>query len=238
MDVHDLIADPPRLHDDAGELIAGWRLADAELVFLDRHLRAGMKTLETGSGVSTVLFALKGTRHTCVTPDPGEPVRIRAYCDQHGIGHAGITFITEQSEYVLPALRERDFDLALIDGRHGFPTPFLDWFYMAGMLRAEGVLMIDDLHIWTAELLKQFLLAESGWKLMGETGRAAIFQKLDDSAQRKEWGDQPYVFRRSRPGSVWAKLRYVASALGRGDLGPVRRALQTSAHRLARRAGP
>jgi hypothetical protein len=234
MNVNDLIADPPMLHEDAGELVARWRLADAELVFLDRHLRAGTKTLETGSGVSTVLFALKGTRHTCITPNREEAARIQTYCDQHGIGHAGINFITERSEYVLPGLREQDFDLALIDGRHGFPTPFLDWFYMAGMLKTEGLLMIDDLHIWTAELLKQFLLAEAGWKLMDETGRAAVFLKLDDSAQKKEWGDQPYVFRRSRAGSVWGKLRYLVGALQRGDLGPFRRALQTSAHRLKR----
>lgn len=234
MNVHDLIADPPMVHDDAGELISRWRLADAELLFLDRHLRAGMKTLETGSGVSTVMFALKGTRHTCITPDPGEPARIRAYCERQGIGHTGISFITERSEYALPCLREQDFDVALIDGRHGFPTPFLDWFYMAGMLKSGGLVMIDDLHIWTAELLKRFLLAEPGWKLMGETGRAAIFLKLDDSAQKKEWGDQPYVFRRSRPGSVWAKVSYLAGALRRGDLGPFRRALQTSGERLKR----
>jgi hypothetical protein len=141
--------------------------------------------------VSTVLFALKGTRHTCITPDSSEAARIRTYCERQGIGHAGIKFITEPSEYVLPILGERDLDFALIDGRHGFPTPFLDWFYIAGMLKREGVVMIDDLHIWTAELLKEFLLAEAGWKLLAETGRAATFLKLDDSAQKKEWVTSP-----------------------------------------------
>jgi methyltransferase family protein len=226
MNVHDLIADPPKLHEDAGELISGWKLADAELLFLDRHLRAGMKTLETGSGLSTILFALKGTRHTCITPNGGEAARIRAYCEQQGVGHAGITFIAERSEYVLPGLRERDLDLALIDGRHGFPTPFLDWFYIAAMLKREGILMIDDLHIWTAELLKQFLLSEPGWKLVSETGRAAVFAKLDDSAHQKDWDHQPFVFGRSRHGSVWVKARYVASAVRRGDFGIFGRALQ------------
>jgi hypothetical protein len=234
MNVHDLIADPPPLHEDAGELIAGWRLADAELVFLDRHLSAGMKTLETGSGVSTILFALKGARHTCITPKQGEAARIRAYCDQHRIDHTGIAFITERSEYVLPGMRGRDLDLALIDGRHGFPTPFLDWFYIAEMLKTEGILMIDDLHIWTAELLKQFLQSDPGWRHVVETGRAAVFQKLDDSAHQKDWDDQPFVFGRSRHGSVWVKLRYVASALRRGDFDIFRRALQQSVRRLKR----
>ena len=28
-----------------------------------------MKTIETGAGVSTILFAMKNTAHTCIVPD-------------------------------------------------------------------------------------------------------------------------------------------------------------------------
>ena len=60
INVHDLIADPPKVHHHQGQLITDWKLADEELLFLDGYLTEGMKTLETGAGVSTVVFAIKG----------------------------------------------------------------------------------------------------------------------------------------------------------------------------------
>jgi len=39
---------------------------------IDEHIDSESKTLETGAGVSTVLFALKGTQHTCIVPDQAQ----------------------------------------------------------------------------------------------------------------------------------------------------------------------
>ena len=62
---------------------------------------------------------------------------------------------------MLPQLRDKDYDFALIDGRHAFPTPFIDWYYIADALKIGGLVLIDDLHIWTCDLLKQYLLSLS-----------------------------------------------------------------------------
>jgi hypothetical protein len=53
MNIHDLIANPPKLHVEYGKLVSGWKLADEELLFLDRQVTEGMKTIETGAGIST-----------------------------------------------------------------------------------------------------------------------------------------------------------------------------------------
>ncbi|GAG00860.1 unnamed protein product, partial [marine sediment metagenome] len=44
------------------------RLCEEVLYFIDKNVDETSKTLETGIGVSTILFALKGAHHTCVTP--------------------------------------------------------------------------------------------------------------------------------------------------------------------------
>jgi Methyltransferase domain len=216
MNLQELLANPPKIHSYQGELISSWKLADEELLFLDKHLTKNMKTLETGAGLSTIVFALKDTNHTCIMPDAKQVERIKAYCMECDLSIHNTNFIVEKSEYALPNLQEKDYDLALIDGRHGFPAPFMDWFYMADRLKIGGLLIIDDLHIWTSELLKQFLLTEKEWNLVEETTRAATFVKLAEGSQHKEWKKQQFVFSRSRASSKINKLGYLLNLLKQG----------------------
>src|SRR5262245_23559608 len=183
MDFDSVLKDNPQFHEQRGQLISGWRLDNRTLRFLDDHLHADMRTIETGSGLSTVLFAVKGTSHTSIVPDKKQVERITAYCEGKSIALTKVRFLTEKSELALPGLAEKDYDLALIDGRHGFPTPFIDWFYMSQMLKIGGVVIIDDLHIWTCDLLRKFLLSEpEDWESLDETNRAAIFRKRGNEA--------------------------------------------------------
>ncbi len=211
MDLNGLLKDNPQFHEFRGQLISGWRLDERTLRFLDEHLHAHMKTIETGSGISTVLFALKGTSHTCVVPDEKQVERIAAYCEAKKIALTQLRFLLERSELALPGVGETDYDLALIDGRHGFPTPFIDWFYMSRMLKIGGVVIIDDLHIWTCDLLRKFLLSEpEDWESLDETNRAAIFRKRGNIASGREWSQQPFVLQRSAAHSLSARLGQAA----------------------------
>ena len=54
-------------------------------IVLRRNVTPGQRTIETGSGMSTILFLLLGADHTAVSPDAGEPERIRRYCETRGI---------------------------------------------------------------------------------------------------------------------------------------------------------
>src|SRR6516162_3345179 len=150
MTVSELLADPPKLHVftqtpgtpeglfKPGELVNRWKLSDEELLFISRVVGKGSKTLETGAGCSTVLFALLGANHTCIVADEGLTERILAFCREKQIPTAGLRFVVDTSEQALPRMQERDFELALIDGRHGFPQPFLDWYYIAEALKVGG----------------------------------------------------------------------------------------------------
>jgi hypothetical protein len=94
---------------------------------LELLVEPGMKTLETGAGWSTVIFAGKGAEHTCIMPSEEQKKRIILYCRENGISIDRVTFVVEKSEDALPKMKEKDFMLYLIDGRHAFPYPMIDF---------------------------------------------------------------------------------------------------------------
>jgi Methyltransferase domain len=192
-----LLTTPPKFHGDDGAVTDGWRLDDAGLLFLDSYLDGDMRTIETGAGVSTIVFALKRARHTCVVPDARVVRRIRLYCEAAGLSLSTVSFVLERSEYALPGLPASTYDFALIDGRHGFPAPFIDWFYIADRLRPGGIVLVDDTWIWTCHVLARFLEATPGWRKCAELPTSAAFLKEADGAQHADWVHQPFVYEQS-----------------------------------------
>jgi hypothetical protein len=194
MRLADLLKVHPKLHrGPAGEPYS-WGVSDDVLSFIDRHINEGSTTLETGAGVSTVLFAMKGAHHCCIVPDKEEVLRIQAFCREHNICTDKLTFEIERSEHILPRLEVEGLDLVLIDGAHGFPIPFIDWHYSAEKLKIGGMLIIDDTQIWTGHFLKKFLLAEPEWRLEADyPPRTVVFTKLKDGVCGKNEWAQPYI---------------------------------------------
>ena len=96
-----LLSNPPKLHGPDGAATDAWRLA---LLFMESQLKSGMRTIETGAGVSTIAFALKRTLHTCVVPHRLVVRRIRRYCASAGISLHTVRFVVNRSEYALPRL--------------------------------------------------------------------------------------------------------------------------------------
>jgi methyltransferase family protein len=219
MNVRELLANLPKVHGPEGSPTDMYRLEDAIFDFLDQYLAHGMKTLELGAGSSTVIFAIKGTGHTCIVPDEKQIQRIREYCELHAISLSNVTFIAEKSQDALPKITQRDFDCILIDGSHGFPSPFVDWYYSAGLLKIGGIVIVDDLHIWTCSTLADFLLEEPEWRVVKETARSAVFMKIQNGSQHKEWIHQAYVLRRSRGTAILPKFSYGLRLLRRGEIG-------------------
>jgi hypothetical protein len=168
------------------------------LHFIDSHLSADSRTLETGSGLSTLLFAYRSTHHTCVTPWQLEVTRIERHCADCGIPTDRLRFVVGSSDQVLPHLFQAgSLDLVLIDGGNGFPLPFVDWLYSAPRLNVGGLLIVDDTHLWTGAVLRDFLSADPDWKLEASFAHGAAFRKIN-AFQNKEWNEQPYVLKRSK----------------------------------------
>ena len=220
--IRDLLADPPLVHEwmSADGLMTHGLLPEA-LVFIEATVSAGQKTMEIGSGLSTIAFALRGADHICVVPDVAETDRIRRYCSQRGIDVSRISFHVAPSERALPSLELNPLDLVLIDGSHSFPQVFIDWFYAHQALKVGGTLIVDDVHIWTGRVLRDFLSAEPEWTLTNRwAGRAVAFRKVRQTNPAKDWADQPYVWRRTRPATL-GRVRMLAGLARAGDFSEI-----------------
>jgi tetratricopeptide (TPR) repeat protein len=203
-----LLLHPPKLH-QVFDGLASLGVSEALLHFLNAQVSASSETLETGAGISTLLFALKGAKHHCIVPDAALIDRIQAYCQRHQISLKRVTFYIGRSETVLPQLSSSihspKLDLVLIDGRHAFPSPFIDWYYSSLLLNVGGITIIDDTQLWTGDVLKNFLQLEPEWEFVDElpheSPNSAIFRQLQAGSQDKWWLQQPYAVQQ-RPGSV------------------------------------
>jgi Methyltransferase domain len=199
MNLKELLNDPPVLHESYDGKPITYQLSDEVLSFISEHTKPGYKTLETGAGFSTVVFAMNGAHHTCIVPDAVEVERIKEFCSRNQVSTENINFIIDRSENVLPQLKLTGLDLVLIDGCHGFPAPFIDWYYAGSGLKVNGILIIDDTQLWTGDVLRQFLLAESEWKHECDIlSRTAVFKRIKEAELLKEWPLQPYTLLHSK----------------------------------------
>ncbi len=212
MTIERLLTLAPQFHGDGH----AWALDEAALRRLDACLRPGLRTLETGAGMSTVLFAMRGCRHICITPADDEVAAIKRFCAAQGISVSKVRFIVDSSCRALPSLRER-IDLALVDGGHGFPTPFVDWYFIAGLLENGGRLFVDDIQLWTGRVIVDFLGQEAEWRHAGTVGaKLAEFEKVAEGSETKEWTDQPFVRAHSRSSILSMRLQRAASLVAEG----------------------
>ncbi|MHB8642895.1 MAG: class I SAM-dependent methyltransferase [Gaiellaceae bacterium] len=176
---------PPGIHGEGDEFRG---LAWPALEWLEREVRPGMRTLETGAGSSTLAFARGGAEHVAVTPSAGEEQRIRAQADRMGIDHSRVRFELGPSHEVLPRLETGPLDLVLVDGAHGFPYPMLDWWYTAPQLVVGGRLLLDDAYMPPVSALVDALRSQPGWDVEGNAGyRTAIVRKTADVIPRWDW---------------------------------------------------
>jgi hypothetical protein len=165
--------------------------------FLHRAVGEGARTLETGCGLSTIIFAMRKAYHTVVTPSMREAAGIQEYARANQIGIERVDFVVEPSETYLPRCTLQELNLVLIDGKHAVPWPFIDWFYTAEKLKVGGICVIDDIHLESVLTLVNFLKEEPRWELVWELKRRTMaFRKLSASIHDVAWHQQPYISRR------------------------------------------
>jgi precorrin-6B methylase 2 len=184
----ELRALPPGLHGEGREF---WGLAWPALRWLEREVKPGMSTLETGAGSSTLAFAAGGAEHVAVTPDQGEETRIRAQADRLGIDHSNVRFEIGPSHEVLPRLEPTPLDLVLIDGAHGFPYPVLDWWFTAARLKVGGRMLIDDAYMSPVAVLVDALREQPGWDVVESVGyRTVVVRRKADDLPHWDWAGE------------------------------------------------
>jgi hypothetical protein len=190
-----LLSDRPAVHrmDLSDAPAVGLLATDPDCYrYLASVCRPGTRTLETGAGLSTVLFAALGTEHICITPSADEVARITAYCNEHAIDGSLIRFILEPSDRALPSLEDDALDLVFVDGAHGFPMPAVDWLYAGRRLRRGGVLVMDDTHLPAVRIVADYLDADQRWSLQARGPTWGAWMRLHVAELSEDWWEQPF----------------------------------------------
>lgn len=193
-----VIAEPPHVHDGAPGGV--WGTSSDCYEFIARHLPDDAVTLETGLGISTVLFGLWSTNHTCVVGSADQVDALRSYMRDHQHSIDNVRFEIGTSDRVLPSLILEPLDLFLIDGGHGFPVPAIDWYYGSLTLRPGGIVVIDDIQLPSVDdFLVRFLRLDPRWTLIGGDHKWLAFRKEGDFSLSEEWSEQRFLGRRRQP---------------------------------------
>jgi predicted O-methyltransferase YrrM len=185
MRVADIIADPPTVHPEAP---GGVWSTDADCYeFIAAHINAGSRTIETGCGISTAVFAMQGAHHTCVTPFAAEADATREWCERHEISTDNLTFLIGSSVDVLPTLDQTAYDLVLIDGEHQHPTPTVDWYYTARALTRGAIVIVDDVQLPAPRLVADYMEGLSPFRTLRRTAKWAALELATEPPPATEW---------------------------------------------------
>jgi predicted O-methyltransferase YrrM len=189
--VERLVAEKPAFHHLEGKEQV-WHASPATLGFIAATVEDGDRTVETGTGASTVVFAATGARHTAISPEDYEHDLVLRYCQSLNVQTDRLEFVADRSEEVLPSSPLLGpLDLAFIDGKHSFPHPVLDWHYLGNHLRVGGIMLMDDVRALAVQVLFRIMLADDCWRLKTTLdGEAVAFEKLSDPAPGDPWLEQ------------------------------------------------
>ncbi|SMO97176.1 class I SAM-dependent methyltransferase [Gracilimonas mengyeensis] len=210
------LSNPPVIHGNGTQTVH--HINEETILTLNNLLKEGAKTVETGIGFSTLVFNLNRCNHICIAPVANEITLLKDYFKTHNIDYEGTTFINEGSEFALPKIVEKKVDVALIDGRHSFPTPFVDYYYLSLMLEKNGWLIVDDINLWTGKVMYDFLKNDPHWKLRKNIqNRTAFFTKEKEVDQKEWWAEQPYLVKKSKYTILKSRLGQLKYLLKKGN---------------------
>jgi hypothetical protein len=138
-------------------LPAGWNPSGAlSIAVVDQLFRCaeGAKnTAETGCGKSTLALSHASERHLVFTCDAApdedpETYSLNKVKNSDLLNKAACDFVVGSTQQTLPVFHfDREFDLVLLDGPHGYPFPDLEYFFFYPHIRVGGWLVVDDVHI-------------------------------------------------------------------------------------------
>lgn len=187
-------------------------IEEGVLRFIAENVGEESRTLETGAGCSTLVFALRGARHTAITPSETEIHLIQEYAGNNDIPLTTVRFVAQTSEQYLPRCQETDLDLILLDGKHAFPWPMVDWFFTADRLKCGGLLLLDDANVRSVAVVADFMRADPGWQLVQDFGgKTLVFRKVRDKTLDVAWHMQPWTVAPSnnhKPPTVLQRIRW------------------------------
>ncbi len=149
-----------------GEALREWVLREGATRTIEVGLGYGVSALHVCEGL--LGNACPGARHVVI--DPYQTTRF-SNCGLQFLKEAGVAGLvehhTEESQIVLPRFLSEglSFHLAFVDGNHRFDGVFLDLVYLGQLVRAGGIVFVDDYQLPAIARAASFFLTNLGWTL-------------------------------------------------------------------------
>lgn len=162
--VHSLF--PVAVYAEEAESLRDWVLREGATRTIEVGLGYGISALHVCEGL--LGNADPSARH--VVLDPNQATRF-ADLGLQVLEEAGVAGMVEHhaeaSEIALPRFLDegRPFDLAFVDGNHRFDGVFLDLVFLGRLVRAGGIVFVDDYQLPAVARAASFFLANLGWTL-------------------------------------------------------------------------
>lgn len=172
---------PPDFH-EAGVM------SDDVLYAIVRHAEGLCieNSMETGCGKSTLLLSWLSRHHTAFTLDKYGELPCLSYERVSAsalLNAENVSFVLGPTQRTLPRYPfEQPVQLALIDGPHGFPFPFLEYYYFYPLLQEDGLLIVDDIHIPTIRWLHDFLVEDDMFEFIETVENSSFFRRTGHPA--------------------------------------------------------
>lgn len=182
-------------------------MSDAVLNAIFRYASAMQieNSVETGCGKSTLLLSWLSRNHTVFTLERYGDLPCLSY---ERVRHSEllnpevVSFVPGASQLTLPNHRfDAPVQLALIDGPHGFPFPFIEYYYLYPQLAEDALLIVDDIHIPTIRWLHDFLVEDDMFEFLEIVGNTSFVRRTAHPALNPtgdDWWLQRYNTNRVR----------------------------------------
>ena len=137
------------------------------------------RSMETGTGRTTLLLSHLSADHTVFTKDDqGDGDSLRRVRDAPLLNERTVRFEIGPTQRTLLAHEfEAPLQLAYLDGPHAFPFPELEYWAVYPHIDEGGLLVVDDIHIPTLHNFFRFLDADAMWRLVEVVDHTAFFTR-------------------------------------------------------------
>jgi hypothetical protein len=196
---------PESIVDSIRKLPAAWNPSGSlNIQVIERLYRCAEgaeQTSETGCGKSTLALSHAAKRHLVFACEafPGddpEEHSLNKVRKSELLRAGSCEFVIGTTQTTLPVFGfDRQFDLVLLDGPHGFPFPELEYFYFYPHIRGGGWLVIDDIQIPSVALMMDVLRRDQMFSLEFVIRTTAFFRRTDSPTFPQTldgWWEQGY----------------------------------------------
>jgi len=162
--VHSLF--PVAVYAAEGEALREWVVRERATQTIEIGLGYGISALHICEGLLANADAT--ARHVAI--DPYQATRF-SNCALQFLEEAGVAGLVEhhaeESLIVLPRFlgEARGFELAFVDGNHRFDGVFPDLVFLARLVRAGGIVFLDDYQLPAVARAASYFVTNLGWTL-------------------------------------------------------------------------